>query len=62
MADNSTVEAIKTAYGNVVMQLYNVYLSSESDPNGPTRFLNGLTLAQQVRDSCIQLSNQTSSP
>ncbi|MBP5848434.1 hypothetical protein [Klebsiella variicola] len=62
MSEKNTEDAIKQAYSVTVMQLFNVYLNSASDPNASARFQEGLRLAIQVRDACIQIASQNHAP
>lgn len=62
MGEKITEDAIKQAYSVTVMQLFNVYLNSASDPNASSRFQEGLRLAIQVRDACIQIASQNHAP
>ena len=62
MSEKNTEDAIKQAYSVTVMQLFNIYLNSASDPNASARFQEGLRLAIQVRDACIQIASQNHAP
>ncbi|HDK5934192.1 MULTISPECIES: hypothetical protein [unclassified Citrobacter] len=62
MGEKITEDAIKQAYSVTVMQLFNVYLNSASDPNASARFQEGLRLAIQVRDACMQIASQNHAP
>ena len=62
MGETITENAIKQAYSVTIMQLFNVYLNSANDPNASARFQEGLHLAIQVRDACMQIASQNHAP